>query len=220
MTAPATLGQTVADALRDALRAGAIHTGERLIELAIAQRYRVSQAAVRDALRLLEREGWVIYEARRGVRVRDFTPDAAHEVFALIAEIEALALVWAARENTRATLLDALKTPLDRARQTHQSEQWIERRTSLLDFHRAIGQLSARPQTPALLSVLHNQAELLMTAFERDGTPDAHRDAQLAGYEHVYGVLRFGGVEEAQAALRSRIQEDGTPIIRWLAGRA
>lgn len=219
MTAPATLGQTVAEALRDALRAGTIRAGERLIELAIAQRYRVSQAAVRDALRLLEREGWVVYEARRGVRVRDFSPNAAHEIFALMAEIEALALVWAVRENPRTTLLDALRIPLEAARLAHTNGAWAERQAALRTFHSAIARLSARPQTPEILSVLHNQADLLITDFELHGTPDAHREPQLVGYEHVYGVLRFGGVEEAQAALRARIHEDGTPIVRWLAGR-
>jgi len=88
-----------------------------------------------------------------------------------------------------------------------------------LTFHATIAALSARPQTPVLLSVLHNQATLLLTDFELYGTPDAHRDAQMTGYEHVYGVLRFGGADEAQAALRARIHDDGTPIVRWLAGR-
>ena len=219
MTAPATLGQTVADALREALRAGTIGVGERLIELALTQKYQVSQAAVRDALHQLEREGWVMYEARRGVRVRQFSPDAAHEVFALMAEIEGLALIWAAKEQPRRLLLDSLRAPLEEARRAHENGAWLERRVWLLRFHAQIATLSARPQTPVLLSVLHNQATLLLTDFERHGTPDAHRDAQLLGYEHVYGVLRFGGAEEAQTALRARIHDDGTPIVRWLASR-
>jgi len=219
MSAPATLGQTVADALRGALRAGKIRVGERLIELALAQRYQVSQAAVRDALHQLEREGWVVYEARRGVRVREFSSDAAHEVFALMAEIEGLALVWAVKEQPRRVLLDSLNLPLQAARHAHDSQNWPERRAALSDFHTAIATLSSRPQTPALLAVLHNQTTLLTTDFEMEGTPDAHRDAQLAGYEHLYGVLRFGGIDEAQAILRTRIHDDGTPIVRWLAGR-
>jgi len=220
MSAPATLGQTVADALREALRAGTIGVGERLIELALTQRYQVSQAAVRDGLHQLEREGWVVYEARRGVRVRRFSPDAAHEIFALMAEIEALALIWAVKEQPRRVLLDALHQPLEVARRAHDGGAWPERQAALLDFHAVIAALSARPQTPVLLAVLHNQSALLMTDFELHGTPDAHRDAQMTGYEHVYGVLRFGGVDEAQAALRARIHDDGTPIVRWLAGRS
>lgn len=219
MTKIATLGQIVAEAVRDSLRAGTLGLGERLIELALAQRYHVSQAAVRDALRLLEREGWVVYTARHGVRVRDFTPDAAHEVFALMAEIESLALLWAVREQPRAHLLASLHAPIEAARRAQDHSAWPQRRAGLLGFHAALAQLSGRPQTPLLLSVLHNQVDLLMTAFDLNGSPEAHREAQLTGYEHVYGVLRYGGVDEAQAALRARIQEDGTPIIRWLAGR-
>jgi DNA-binding GntR family transcriptional regulator len=218
MSASATLAETIADALRADLRAGHIPPGERLIELALVQKYQVSQAAVRDALHLLEREGWVVSEARRGARVRSFTPESAHEVFALLAEIEGLALGWAARDHTRVTLLEALRPCLDHAHHAQRASQWAERRAALRDFHQHIAALAARPQTQTLLNTLHNQAELLTAHYERHGNPDAYRTAQLEGYEHVFGMIKFGDPEEAQAALRTRLHADAVPMVRWLAG--
>lgn len=219
MSASATLGETVADALRGALRSGELRAGERLVVLALAQRYGVSQAAVHDALHRLEREGWVSSESRRGVRVRAFTPDTAHEVFALAAEVGGLALGWAARDHTRVALLEALRPPLEQARRAHESGAWDARRAALVAFHGEVARLAGRPQTSEVLGVLHNQMTLLLADFERHGSPDAHRDGQIAGYEHLYGVLKFGSTDEAQAALRERLHADGTPVVRWLAGR-
>ncbi|MCU0476566.1 MAG: GntR family transcriptional regulator [Anaerolineae bacterium] len=218
MSSPhATLGQTVADALRETVLSGGFALGERIVELAIAQKYQVSQAAVRDALHLLEREGWVVWEARRGVRVRGFTPDSAHEVFALMAEIEGLALGWALRDHTRVAVLEAVRPSLLHARRAHDLAEWDARRTALMHLHHHIARLAARPQTNSLLSGLSNQAHLLAAHHDRHGNPDPYRAAQIEGYEHWYGVLKFGTPDEAQAALRARIHADGTPIVRWLA---
>jgi DNA-binding GntR family transcriptional regulator len=49
-----TLAESVADVLRHAIFQGAYLSGERLVELTIAQEMNVSQNTAREALRLLE----------------------------------------------------------------------------------------------------------------------------------------------------------------------
>lgn len=215
--ARATLAQLVADTLRSAIRSGAYHSGERLIELAIAQSQNVSQNTVRDALRQLEAEGWVRYEARRGVRVRRFDPDEAEEIFALMAAVERLALEWAFAEHSRSALLTALTPPLEDARVYHALGQIAERRESLFAFHAALGELPGRPQTRQMLAALHNQALLVTTHYEIRAASLSHHAAQIERYEHLLGVLKFGTLEEAADALHTRILADGKPVIRWLA---
>ena len=213
----ATLAQLVADTLRSAIRSGAVLSGERLIELAIAQSQNVSQNTVRDALRQLEAEGWVRYEPRRGVRVRRFDPGDAEEIFALMAAVERLALGWAFADLSRVSLLTALTPPLEDAREYHALGQIAERRDSLFAFHVALAALPARPQTRHLLASLHNQALLLTTNYELQASALAHHAAQMEGYEHLLGMLKFGTLEEAADALHARILADGKPVIRWLA---
>jgi DNA-binding GntR family transcriptional regulator len=213
----ATLAQLVADTLRSAIRSGAVLSGERLIELAIAQSQKVSQNTVRDALRQLEAEGWVRYEPRRGVRVRRFDPGEAEEIFALMAAVERLALEWAFAELSRAALLAALTPPLEDAREYHALGQIAGRRDSLFAFHTALAALPARPQTRHLLTSLHNQALLLTTNYELRAAPLVHHTAQMQSYEHLLGILKFGTLEEAADALHARILADGKPVIRWLA---
>lgn len=213
----ATLAQLVADTLRDSLREGRYRSGERMIELAIAQSQDVSQNTVRDALRQLESEGWVRYEARRGVRVRRFDADEAEEIFALMGTLESLALGWAFDGLSRAGLLSALKPPLEMARQAHDAGQVLARRNGLFAFHAALSALSGRAQTREILAVLHNQAYLLTADYELRPDSTTHHDEQMAAYEHLLGVLKFGTLPEVQGALGARILADAKPIIRWLA---
>lgn len=213
----ATLAQRVADTLRSAIRSGAYLSGERLIELAIAQSQNVSQNTVRDALRQLEADGWVRYEPRRGVRVRRFDAGEAEEIFALMAAVERLALSWAFAELNRATLLATLTPPLEDAREYHALAQIAGRREALFAFHAALGTLPARPQTRQMLTTLHNQALLLTANYEMRAAPLAHHAAQIQSYEHLLGILKFGTLDEAADALHARILADGKPVIRWLA---
>jgi DNA-binding GntR family transcriptional regulator len=82
----------VADALREEIERGLLAPGERLVEMALARRFEVSQGPVREALRLLEREGLVDHRPRRGVYVRVLSARDIEEVYSLRAAIEGLAV--------------------------------------------------------------------------------------------------------------------------------
>lgn len=215
----ATLAQVVADSLRASIRAGRYACGERLIELAIAQSQNVSQNTVRDALRQLETEGWVRYEARRGVRVRRFDAAEAEEVFALLATIEPLALGWAFEAHTADEVAAALSQPIRRAVMAHNVGQIEQRRDALFAFHAALAALSGRQQTQRLLSRLHNKAYLLTADFETREPSYTHHGDQIDGYEELHALLQSGTPADAQAALAARLLADGKPIVRWLALR-
>ncbi|OUZ07333.1 hypothetical protein BHE97_17700 [Aeromicrobium sp. PE09-221] len=64
----------IADALRRLILAGEYPRGERLPQDALAERFGVSITPVREALQVLQAEGLVISEPRRGVRVLSVDP--------------------------------------------------------------------------------------------------------------------------------------------------
>jgi DNA-binding GntR family transcriptional regulator len=59
-----TRAETVATTLRESILKGEYVSGERLVELSLAKRLKVSQNTIRDALRMLEQDGWVVKHAR------------------------------------------------------------------------------------------------------------------------------------------------------------
>lgn len=216
-----TLAQEVAASLRESLREGHYTPGTRLIELALAEEMSVSQNTIREALRLLENEGWLVYRARRGVRVQSFNADEADEVYALMATVERLAFHWLTRRQNRADMMANLRPPIERARQELDRRHLRGTRDSLATFHRQIATIPNRPQSQAVLARLLNQAYLLDVQFTRelDIAFTTYRE-RMVTYENLLGVIKFGDFDTAQQALHDAIIADGRPIVRWLAMHA
>lgn len=155
-----TLAESVAAAIRAGILDGKYLSGERLIELNLAKTMGVSQITVRDALRILEQEGWVTKNPRRGVYVRSFTPDAAEEVYALIRTFEGLAMEWVFDKYTRQMGTD-LHAILDAARKHAQKDERREAIDKLFDFHNYLARSIDKPLSSQILELLSNQTRML-----------------------------------------------------------
>ncbi|GAA5056685.1 GntR family transcriptional regulator [Nocardia callitridis] len=90
----------VLERLRADMDSGVINPGDQLRQTAIAKRYGVSPTPVREALRILAADGSVDYTSHRGATVRDFTPEMAHDLYRMRAELEGLACEIATERMT------------------------------------------------------------------------------------------------------------------------
>ena len=91
------LSERVAEALREGIISGRIPGGSKLNERELAAELKVSRIPLREALPLLEAEGFIHSEARRGSVVHTFTLRDAEEVFDLRLQLEPFAAAAAAR---------------------------------------------------------------------------------------------------------------------------
>jgi DNA-binding GntR family transcriptional regulator len=80
------------EAVRDAIVDGRLRPGERIKEIPLAEELGFSRAPVRDALRLLERDGLVMLVPNRGAVVPELRAVDVLEVYALRASLGTLAL--------------------------------------------------------------------------------------------------------------------------------
>jgi DNA-binding GntR family transcriptional regulator len=74
--------------LRDEILSGALEPGERLIEEQIRQRFSISRAPLREALRLLAQQGLVEHLPRRGARVATWSEEDIRQLFEVRAVLE------------------------------------------------------------------------------------------------------------------------------------
>jgi DNA-binding GntR family transcriptional regulator len=88
---PRTRAAELAAALADDILRGRLAPGLRLDEQELAQRFSVSRTPVREALGQLAATGLVEHRPRRGVIVAVISPLRLHEMFAVMAELEASA---------------------------------------------------------------------------------------------------------------------------------
>ena len=70
------LRDVVFNTLRQAILKGELKPGERLMEIALAERLGVSRTPIREAMRKLEQEGLVVMIPRRGAQVANITEKA------------------------------------------------------------------------------------------------------------------------------------------------
>jgi DNA-binding GntR family transcriptional regulator len=94
------LADEVADAIRDAIFAGSIDLGQRLVEEDLAAGLNVSRGPVREALVRLSQEGLVHMERHRGATVAHLGLDEVNEIYSLRTALERLAAEWLCRNAT------------------------------------------------------------------------------------------------------------------------
>ena len=75
------LREVVCESLRDAIRRGILKPGERIMEIQLAEELGVSRTPVREAIRKLELEGYVIMMPRRGPYVASMSMRDVNEIF-------------------------------------------------------------------------------------------------------------------------------------------
>lgn len=131
----------VLEALRQAILAGRIPIGTRLLEVDIATRMGVSRAPVREAIRQLEQEGLVESFIHRGAIVIGLPEDEMDAIYELRALIEAKAFARACEFASEEDLdeLDAIVEEMGAALDSRQLDTIAE---IDLRFHGRIVELS------------------------------------------------------------------------------
>ncbi len=105
------LGEVVAERLRQAILDDEVHPGQHLREDEISEMLEVSRGPVRVALLILQREGLVDLAPHRGATVARLSIEDVGEIYSLRSALEALAIRLAIRRGEPADL-DALEESL------------------------------------------------------------------------------------------------------------
>ena len=186
---------------------GRIAPGEGLREERLAAELNVSRTPIREALRKLAEEGFVLYEPHRGARLLTPTAEMAREVFQIRESLEAIAAREAAVRmdvETRAQLrrhFDALRP---RVRAGDLSDVGDRIHAAMFDHcgNQRLVQLSA---------VLHGQ----VTWLQRVAVRIPSRPAR-AFREHLRLLVAIESrdAQAAEAAVRTHIQNTLADLLR------
>jgi DNA-binding GntR family transcriptional regulator len=98
------LAEQIANSVAEDIIRGVYAPGQQLVEMTLAETYKVSRGPVRDALQLLEIEGLVVIQPRRGATVTIITPEKMKEVFEVRAVLYGLIASDVAAQRDAATL--------------------------------------------------------------------------------------------------------------------
>jgi DNA-binding GntR family transcriptional regulator len=174
----------------------------------------VSQNTARDALHMLESEGWVTRKPRYGVYVCDFTPDQALETYTLRAALERLILDWAMPTLTLKDITYLRFTLLADAAAHAAISSDHAVRESLAAVHQTLIDRAGRAQTADFLRRLLNQCRLLdnLRAAHLARDTDQWRTV-IASYRTLMEHIEKREAEHARDALHDIIMGECQVVL-------
>ncbi|MDD2568289.1 MAG: GntR family transcriptional regulator [Clostridia bacterium] len=122
------LREMVFEVLREAIMSGQLPPGERLMEVQLAEEMGVSRTPVREAIRRLELDGFVVMVPRKGAYVAGMSVKDIISVFEIRTSLERLAASLAAERMSEAELedLERLLVELSETWEEGDVEHWAE----------------------------------------------------------------------------------------------
>jgi DNA-binding GntR family transcriptional regulator len=199
--------EQVADFLREGVISGMFPRGSRLKQAEIAERLQLSITPVREALKLLEAEGYVTGNSYRGACVAPFDASASEEVLDLRLQLESRLIRGAAEQVTGQdiTELQALNAEFERAFEVgdRAGARGVNYR-----FHRRLYSIAAMPQTLHFVQILWARYPFdLINAVEGRGKHAA------AEHDEILRALLSGDLPAAMLAMRKHI-ESGWSVLK------
>ncbi|MBX8605320.1 GntR family transcriptional regulator [Pseudomonas cichorii] len=204
---PRTLGETITQEIRRMLVEGELVPGQRLSEAALAESLQISRNTLREAFRVLTREGLLKHEPNRGVTVAE--PDMASiiDIYRVRRFIECKAIAQGFPLHPGAL---KMREAVDAGMRAREARDWVAVGTANMMFHRAIVELADSPR----LVVFYGQisAELRL-AFGLLDDPEFLHVPYLDMNAAILRCVEEGRVQEATVMLESYLVQSERTVL-------
>ena len=203
------LREVVCETLRDAVRRGILQPGERLMEIQLAEDLGVSRTPVREAIRKLEMEGYVIMMPRRGTYVADLSIRDINEVFEIRTSLESLASGLAAERINEDELekLQRLLVEIGAYIKSGDMESIVRTDT---EFHDLLYQASRNTRLVGIISNLREQ----LTRFRTTSMSFPGRlKATLEEHRKIVEAIAQGDEKAARKAAEHHMEKSEQTLL-------
>lgn len=194
--------------LRDAVVDGDLHPGEPLYEIHLAERLGMSRTPVREALKVLARDGYLEELPSRGYTVPRRSLDDLREFFELREVLESTAARYAALRATRSELeqLDHVCTRYEREKD---EEKWAQMGH---EFHTLVVQAARNTRLQAMLHSLNAQIVISRRAVSR--LDPARRAFAIRDHRAIYEAIQARDEAQAQALAAEHVRRSYETTLR------
>jgi DNA-binding GntR family transcriptional regulator len=198
-----TLATEVCERLRRSIMGGGLLPGQRIVEARLARELGISRAPIREAARLLEREGLVVSRPRHGFVVRQITIQELQEIYDVRGCIECFAVRRAVEARDR-RLAEDLGRIAERLVRANRSSALSRQAAEDFNFHRAI--VAAARNNRLLRAYDEIAGELRMTlSLIGMAATDADRRKIADSHTVLLKTIAEGTPDEAERELRDHI---------------
>lgn len=208
------LPEQIAARLAERIVAGSYTPGQRIMEQGVAEEFAVSRGPVREALRLLEKDGLVMILARRGAQVTNPSIEEVNEIFDIRAMLNGLRDRLIAESPQRAELLPILEQDIaklaEAAATPGAGDDYID---IVLRLNRLLTQASGNRRLQTILGSLAVQT----VRYTRLGLSTPQRRLQsVRNWQSLLQAIRSGDGDAAERIARQRVIDSRDAAIELL----
>jgi DNA-binding GntR family transcriptional regulator len=177
--------------------------GERLREERLAEDFGVSRNPVREALRVVEAEGFIAILPRRGAIVRTPDLDSAQDMFLVRGRLETLAARLAAERATPEDVA-SLRELLSHAREATDAEDFVQVSELNSALHLRVIKISGNRWLASIATSLYLHVQWVFRISAADRAPHS-----WAEHTQLVDAIAAGDPEAAEAAARTHVHRAG-----------
>ena len=203
------LRDVVFNTLRKAILKGELKPGERLMEIALADRLGVSRTPVREAMRKLELEGLVVMIPRRGAQVANITEKDLNDVLEVRIALENLSIEKACARMTEEQLAQ-LWDAAEEFEKTMAEGNLVKLAEADVSFHEVIYQSSDNRRLNQVLNNLREQIYRYRVEYLKD---EETRNLLVKEHKELYEAIRARDVKKAQEISFRHIENQREAIV-------
>jgi DNA-binding GntR family transcriptional regulator len=208
--------KTLAEKLLAEIMNGTLLPGERVVETRWAQHFGVAQGTIREAINLLERDGFVTKEGGRSARVINLTEKDVVQLYQMRGAVEGLAANLAAQAQPDFSSLQSIVDGMRRAAKAKSAPNMLDWD---LKFHLELCRLSGNKH-------LADYAQRMLTPFFgfvrlrmiTGGRGTSVWDKDLESHQRMVDLLREGDGDMAeQYVKKAMLRFAKTAYDNWVA---
>jgi DNA-binding GntR family transcriptional regulator len=204
----AAVRERVREQLRERIVTGVLRPGDRLVERDLAEDLGVSRVPVREAIRSLEADGFVVVQSPRRVVVRQLSRVDVEELFDVREALEVLATGLAC-QRVDPSALRRLKRAVTEAARALAAGNITQAAEANVRFHQEIVTLAGNG---LLLSMLHQLEDRLRWLFRQN----EDWDRLLHEHRRLYEAIASGDPELARACSAEHVRVNRALALRLL----
>ncbi|MFE1166813.1 GntR family transcriptional regulator [Nocardiopsis sp. NPDC058789] len=195
-------------AIREGIISGRYAPGARLRERELSEELGVSRLPVREALRNLRHDGFIMTSAHRGATVRTMSPSGVDELFDLRIRLEPFAAERAACQHSEGHVHAGLAAAMEATAEATETGSLDHIMTANADFHAQVVEAAGHELLSELMAPILSRSRWLfaLTAFR-----DPHLEFQA--HHEIYAAVSTGNARLARLTMAAHIEAGRGPSL-------
>ena len=197
--------------LKERIIKGIYSPGEKLNEREIAKLVNVSRTPAREALRILEHEGFVTNLSKRGVFVKKYSPAELDTLHRMLIRLESLAVEMAASRLSERDF-DVLEKLNDRLKELALKKNYADYLTLNIDFHLFFAKAT---QSAELLDTISQLRKRVFRFYYTQIIVDEKFEQYVKDHEEIVHALRGKSGKKPEKLMEKHIESGRRSFLNF-----